>query len=208
MPVKTRTYALLPISHLLSDGVSTLDTDIFPRRQRDWGNDLHISKDWSSSPLVPLIPSVADCRSIQKSFSCSEPDRNMDLPPAFQCCLLQCHPGYALRAGINPQTFPVLHFSFYPHIALFLPCVFAGNIILVMRHNSNKLFHICLRVYTLNVPLPAAFFFFFCHTAQNAGSSFPHQGPNLCSLQWQCRFFTTGLPGKSQCLPLEWENII
>lgn len=182
MPVKTRTYALLPISHLLSDGVSTLDTDIFPRRQRDWGNDLHISKDWSSSPLVPLIPSVADCRSIQKSFSCSEPDRNMDLPPAFQCCLLQCHPGYALRAGINPQTFPVLHFSFYPHIALFLPCVFAGNIILVMRHNSNKLFHICLRVYTLNAP-PRLFFFFFAtpHRMQDLRSPTRDQTCALCN---------------------------
>ena len=143
---------------------------------------MHISKDWSSSPLVPLIPSVADCRSIQKSFSCSEPDRNMDLPPAFQCCLLQCHPGYALRAGINPQTFPVLHFSFYPHIALFLPCVFAGNIILVMRHNSNKLFHICLRVYTLNAP-PRLFFFFFAtpHRMQDLRSPTRDQTCALCN---------------------------
>ena len=39
--------------------------------------------------------------------------------------------------------------------------------------------------------------FFFSHTAWHAGSQFPDQGWNPCSLQWKCRGLTTGPPRKS-----------
>ena len=42
------------------------------------------------------------------------------------------------------------------------------------------------------------FIFFFGHTTQHSGSYFPNQGSILCPLQWRCRVWTTGPPGKSQ----------
>ena len=40
-------------------------------------------------------------------------------------------------------------------------------------------------------------FSFLGRAAQCAGSYFPDQGSNPCSLQWKCGVLTTGLPGKS-----------
>ena len=40
--------------------------------------------------------------------------------------------------------------------------------------------------------------------AQLVLSWFPHQGSNLCPLQWKCRVLTVGLPGDSLESVLSW----
>lgn len=38
----------------------------------------------------------------------------------------------------------------------------------------------------------------FGHTMQHVGSSVPHQGSNLCPLQWNCEVLTSRLPENFQ----------
>ena len=44
-------------------------------------------------------------------------------------------------------------------------------------------------------------------TTWHVGSPFPHEGSNLCPLEWKQEVLTTGSPGKSQTLGFEWDYI-
>ena len=50
--------------------------------------------------------------------------------------------------------------------------------------------------------------FFLATIMQHAGSQFPDQGSNPCSLHWENRVLTTGPPGKSLVSLLTWVIVI